>query len=676
MAKNKLGMLKKKMRRILVALMAMLAGLCGLAPASRADVLFDQTSLVAASGVAPPSEHTFTVATAQALTVTLTDFQTPAAFTSLQIAVTLGDTLVGMGGTDATTGTATVAVPGTAGIYTLHVIGSPAATQGFGSFGVCVAPAASAAQCIDSYSYSGNIETPATASSSGTSALNTNFTATVAGDYTVTLTDDVFPRTLQSLSAGVFQGSTPINVAIPSGSPTQVTLAAGTTYQLLVAAVADATLNAGLYGIQIADPTGALVFNRTLPVGTMPASTQITSASAAALSLTLTDFDYPAALAQEGVAVTSGSTLLSQLTAPGSVPNFMAPAGVLEIWQYTAAGAQPGVYSATLANGTSNLFSATNVVDPAAPSTQQSYAFAVNLPTAGSYNLVANDFQFPVTLQTISATVAQNGTGLSVDSSGNFTASAGYVVVVVQVTPSLSGASIFGVTVQTGGASPQIIFQQTQEVNAVTSTQTVNATTTGDYDFTLTDLDFPSTFANLSAVVSQGTQVLGKIYAGGGSAGPAKLNLTPGQYVLTLVATPNTTSGAASTQNYGLYTFHVASSVPSISLTSSASTVTSGQTVQLTWTSQDATSCTAGGGAAGWSGDEPVNGTATVTISASSALVLTCTGAGGSASQSVTITAGTSNVKLGGGGGLDAASIAALALYLMMRSAGRRRLRR
>src|SRR5208337_3395884 len=73
---------------------------CGLIGVARADVLLDETILVAAPGVAQGSEFSFTATTAQALTVTLNDDQTPAAFQSLQIAVTLGDTLVGMASVD------------------------------------------------------------------------------------------------------------------------------------------------------------------------------------------------------------------------------------------------------------------------------------------------------------------------------------------------------------------------------------------------------------------------------------------------------------------------------------------------------------------------------------------------------------------------------------------------
>src|SRR5271166_196813 len=56
------------------------------AGSARGQVLLDETNLVGLPTVAAPSEYSFTASTAQALTLTLTDFQTPAAFSSLQVA--------------------------------------------------------------------------------------------------------------------------------------------------------------------------------------------------------------------------------------------------------------------------------------------------------------------------------------------------------------------------------------------------------------------------------------------------------------------------------------------------------------------------------------------------------------------------------------------------------------
>lgn len=638
------------MRRPLIKILLAAAALTQLLPAAaQADVLLDEVNLAGLPTVAQPSQFSFTAATAQALTVTLTDFQLPAAFTSLQVAVTLGDTLVGSVSIDPSTHTATLAVPATAGNYTLYVIGTPPIvapnTQGFGSFGVCVAPATSAASCIPAYSFSGNIQTPATVSTAGTSTLSTNFTSTVVGNYKVTLTDDAFPVMLQTVQGGISQGSTPVS-SLTAGT-TIVPLAAGTSYQLLLGAVANATVPAGLYGIEITDPTGAPVFNRTIPVGTMPASTIVDNTAAQALTLNLTDYGYPAALASVGVAVTEGSTSLASLTAPGTVANFSAPAGSVSIWQYSAAGAQPGVYGLSLsmyqssgATGPS-LFSTTQVVNPTGV-TATSYAFVATIPSAGTYNLVVNDFQFPSALQSINATVAQNGAVLTQTSAGNFTAVQGPVVVLVNAAPPQSGSGIFGVTVQTSGASPQILLDQTQAVGAVFNTQTINLGNSGGYTVALTDLGFPQTFQNLAVVVSRGSQVQGKIYAGGTFQ---FTGIPDSQYVVSVVATPGS-------DNYGMYSLNIASSVPTVTFSAIPTSVAAGSTTTLTWSSQNATSCAAGGSSV-WAQNPSTSGTLAVAVSGTETLTLTCTGPGGSAAQSVTVTATAAATKSGGGGAAD-----------------------
>jgi hypothetical protein len=127
------------MRSVLLKLMLSAAAIAPLlAGSARADVLLDETKLIGLPTVAQPSEHAFTAAAAEALTVTLTDFQAPAAFVSLQVAVTLGDTLVGSVKVDPTSHKATLPVPAAPGNYVVRVIGTPDATQGIGSFGACV----------------------------------------------------------------------------------------------------------------------------------------------------------------------------------------------------------------------------------------------------------------------------------------------------------------------------------------------------------------------------------------------------------------------------------------------------------------------------------------------------------------------------------------------------------
>jgi hypothetical protein len=247
-----------------------------------------------------------------------------------------------------------------------------------------------------------------------------------------------------------------------------------------------------------------------------------------------------------------------------------------------------------------------------------------------------------------------------------FTAVQGTVVVVVNVAPPSSGSGIFGVTVETGGASPQIVLDQTQAVGGVFASQTINLGTSGGYTASLTDLGFPTPFngsGGLALVVSRGSQVQGKIFAGG----TFQFTGVPGsQYVVSIIAIP----GA---DNYGLYTAEIASSAPTVTFTSSATSVTAGAAVTLTWSSTNATSCTASGGT-GWVGSESTSGTLAVAISASETLGLTCTGPGGSATQSVSVKATpAASGSSGGGGALDWSLLALLGALVVVGPWGRRR---
>lgn len=636
------------------------AGGAGACPGgAQSPAVYLQTCAVGTAAVAPPSEYFFTASSAAALTVTLTDFQAPAAFTSLQVAVTLDGALVGTATLQSGATTATLSVPAAAGSYGLHVIGTPNATQGLGTFGVCVAPAGNATACIAADSFSGTVQTPATPSSNGASALVNGFTSTVAGTYTITLTDDAFPAALASVSAGIAQGATFIAVNIPTGT-TQLTLSAATSYTLLVAAQADPTTLAGLYGVQITDPNGQVVYGHTLPVGKMTSATNVSNPAAQSLQLSLSDLAYPAPLASLGVAITSGATALTPpLLVAGTTPSFQAPAGVLSLWQYPVATAQPGVYSVTLAGAGGNLYSAVQVAQPANALAATSFAYVVTVPAAGTYTVAATDFQFPVALQSLSVTVAQQGQVLTPDASGNVTAAAGPVVVLVNAQSATGSSGIFAVTMAQSGSST-LLLDQTQAVGGVFSTGTFTFGSAGAYEVSLNDLAVPTAFQNLAMVVSSGGHLLGKIYG----SGTFPISLQPGQYSLIFVATP----GA---QNYGLYSIDIVPTKPSVTLSASATSVAAGQPVQLTWSSQNATSCAASG-ATGWNGSEPQSGTAGVTITASVTLTLTCSGAGGSASQSVSVAAtGTppaSGSGGGGGGALDPAWVLGLLALVLARA--------
>jgi hypothetical protein len=77
---------------------------------------------------------------------------------------------------------------------------------------------------------------------------------------------------------------------------------------------------------------------------------------------------------------------------------------------------------------------------------------------------------------------------------------------------------------------------------------------------------------------------------------------------------------------------------PVVTLTASPTSVAYGASSTLTWSSTDATSCTASGA---WSGAQATAGSiSTGALTASSTYTITCSGAGGTATQSVTVLVG------------------------------------
>jgi hypothetical protein len=324
-------------------------------------------------------------------------------------------------------------------------------------------------------------------------------------------------------------------------------------------------------------------------------------------------------------------------------------------------GSSAGTFSADVSAGTTDLYTAAQGVGPS--STTYTYAYVVPAPTlgattglytqtaltAGAYTATATDLQFPSQLGGLAFAVAQNGLILQQSTSAatlNFTAASGNAVILVSATAPTSTTSpngLFDVNIQSTGASAALVFDQTQSVSATPAlfnAQTVSIAGDANYNVTLTDLKFPVAFDSLALVVTRGSDVLGKIFG----AGTFSFTGTPGTYTLTFVASPS------ADQQFGLYADSVVYAPPTVNLTSSVATATTGSSITLTWSSTNATSCAGSGGGFTGSG---TSGTASVTLSDTTTYTMTCTGTGGSGNQTVTVTATASTAKLGGGGALD-----------------------
>ena len=613
---------------------------------------------IAASTAGVPVECTFSISTAGTYQVTLTDLGadlSPAApLQSVELAVTNGNALVGAPLAAAGTLTLSSIKPGT---YVLHVVGMPGNVPGSGPIGIVVA-ASGGAQVA---SFQQILQLPSQALPNGEGVLQDSFSITSTGSYTVSLNDLQLPQSLSTLTLLLIaQGSaTPTLILPTAGNAYQSTLSlAAGTYEIFAVGQAANTVNAGLFSAVVAASGAAPVYGRAVAVGgTMHLGT--VPLAAGNYTLHLTDLAFPAALTElGGVLLLSGQPAAS-LAAAGS-QNFAATAGTYDAYGVgTAATAAPGAGSYALQvtpqGSAAPAFDVAQGVT-ASGSALTAYDFATTIATGGQEMVSLTDFQFPAALTSVTGAAEQRGALLGAPfnsaSSASITAAAGPLSLVV-FAQAQSAAGLFGIDITP--ASGPAVFDITQAVGAIFSVQPITITTAGNYSVTASDLGFPATFANFDTIVTRGTSQAGSIFGGG----TFNFTATPGTYYVNLIAQP---SGSAQA---GTYAIEVASApaAPTVSLTTDESQVSSGSTVNLIWSSQNATSCTASGG---WSGTQATSGQMTsAALTHTTTFTLTCKGAGGSASKSASVTVTASGG--GGGGSLDCGMLLVLLALFAVR---------
>jgi hypothetical protein len=313
------------------------------------------------------------------------------------------------------------------------------------------------------------------------------------------------------------------------------------------------------------------------------------------------------------------------------------------------------------------------VIDPA--SNGHAYSFDTTLATGQTYAFDLGDFGYPAPFGALDAAVIQGGAlvtgsqlniGTSVANTpatgtANITPAAGPLTVLVfaqpaAVTTSTTSAGLFGVDLTASGAAAA--FETTQGVGQLFSVRKISILTPGYYQVTVGDVGFPALFQNLAAIVTRGTARVGSIFGGGTFGFPAVV----GNYSVNFVAQPTGTDEA------GTYSMVVATApAPTLDLTSTPTSVTSGATVTLTWTGTNVTSCTASNG---WTGSKDVKGNFTSgALTATTTFALSCDGPGGNVAKSVTVSVNAAPPlgKSGGGGALGPQALVFLLGLLVMR---------
>lgn len=196
-----------------------------------------------------------------------------------------------------------------------------------------------------------------------------------------------------------------------------------------------------------------------------------------------------------------------------------------------------------------------------------------------------------------------------------------YPGIVISATDGVASASLpaFAITVAAGSSGPTISGSPDTSVT-VGAAYSFTPTTTDPSGNPLTfSIANPPSWASFNTATGQLS----------GTPAAADVGTTS-----SIVISVSDGSASASLSAFAI-TVNAAVVAPTVSLSATPTNVSSGGSAMLSWSSTNATSCTASGG---WSGNESTSGSAsTGAVSATTSYTLTCSGPGGSATQSVTV---------------------------------------
>lgn len=668
----------------------------------------DDVRTVAAATTGVPVEHDFDATAGATYYVTLTDlgtqFNPSQPLASLKLAITTNDALVNLtpiSGANALPSTTTLVVDGTnavstngvatasftamtTGAYRFHIIGVPTSGNAPGPIGLVISATQGGAAL---QSWSDSIGLPGAPPPTAEGVLQQSFTVTATGAYQISVTDLALPQALQGPpQLLVLQGGSIVAI-LPDPSNNNalskaLTLQSG-TYQIFAVGLAATNATGGLFSASVLPASvggGMPAFAWAVPVGSTIAvggAAQLTTGLQ--YSLVLTDLAFPAALAQVAAAAVdlSQGTAAATLTTSGTQA-FTAggtSGDTYQIYAVAKAAATPGAgsYSTQIRNSGGTAVTAAAQALTTSTSALQAYSFTANVPAAGSYTATLTDLQIPALLASADFALVQGGVivGAARTSPGSITATlaAGTAsLTLLAIAQPGVGGSLMDLSVS--DSSDNLVFDQPQGVGVAFKPTQISITTKGTYQFTLADLAWPASFSQnggqLTGILTQGGSVIGEFF-GGGTLSSISVT-SAGNYYLSIIATPT------GPDQEGTYALNVsaAPAAPTVNLSADATSVASGGTVHLIWTTTGASSCVASGG--GWMGtftgaQAASDSVTSPAITAITTFMLTCTGAGGQTAGSVTINIASSSSSSGGGGALDEALLVALGLCVALRRA-------
>src|SRR5262245_20564003 len=220
------------------------------------------------SGNVTPVERELAITQAGAYQLKLTDLKVPSAFTSLKLAVTNGTTVLGTV-TASATAPVTLSFDAPQATLIVRVVGKPAASARTGNFGYTVTRVSDSAVIQDVVDTLG---VPAPGLADNQASIDTTFTPSASGTYTIDLNDIALPQALSQLILSVTHvgDSAPLVtlIGVPGGTQSATFNAvAGGDYHIVALAESDATLQAGLFSLRVLDGSGTIVKAQTQGLG-------------------------------------------------------------------------------------------------------------------------------------------------------------------------------------------------------------------------------------------------------------------------------------------------------------------------------------------------------------------------------------------------------------------------
>jgi hypothetical protein len=463
------------------------------------------------------------------------------------------------------------------------------------------------------------------------------------------------------------------------------------------------TINAGAAGTQTVALSGTGVApTYSVSPGALAFGSQTTDVASAPMSVTLTNTGSVSLPITSITLSTPSPSPFSQTNTCGSTLAVGASCTVSVVFDPAAAGSANSTLAINVAGGATRqtvALSGTGVA-PTYSVAPGSLAFGnqtVNLASTPMSVTLTNTGSASVPITSI--TLPTPSPFSQSNTCGSAIAVGGSCTINVVFTPTAAGSATATLSINGGGGAatmtvalsgtgvgsgvgptytvlPSALAFGNQQTNLASAPLKLTLTNSGTVSVPVTSITLSS---QSSSAFSQTNNCAGAIAVGASCAISVVFD-PPAVGLATAMLSINAGGRTATVGLSGTGTSGSSSPAPTVTLSATPASISLGQTVTLTWASQNATTCVSSGGQTGdgWANDQSTSGTVAITPTAAGTITYTITcSAGSQSAQAVAqVTAASPPASKGGGGALDTISLMGLLAMIALRERGRQRARR